>query len=253
MGKNITLALTAKWPSYPTRLDWIYQNGFAAEYAPDPENPDHLHQQIDPYLKLGLPIRFHGYLPGYEIGHQDPVEAEKGLLIHKRILDQIHGRGEQVLTIHIGLNHQTSIDPDTALRNLGELVDYGNSLGITVCLENLRRGITSDPHVVADWAKRTGAMVTFDIGHAVSCDHVQNGSLTVLAFSEILSSRLYEVHLYGSESDRHYPPKGIEEIREILDRCLDTDCVWWTIELDDYDEALYTRGLVQEYLKEVDT
>jgi sugar phosphate isomerase/epimerase len=251
MDENITIALTAKWPSYPTRLAWIYEHGFALEYAPDPEHLELLHRQIDPYLSLGQAIRYHGFLPGYEIGHQDPAEAEKGLAVHKQVLDQIHGKGEQVLTVHIGLDPQMPIDPDMAIRNLGNLVDYGNSLGITVCLENLRRGITSNPQTVADWAKETGAMITFDIGHAVSCARVQNGTLTALTFLETLSSRLYEVHLYGSESDRHYPPKGIEAIRDLLDRCLDTDCVWWTIELDDYNEALYTRDLVLKYLEEV--
>lgn len=250
MNHDLTIALTAKWPTYPARINWIYENDFALEYAPDPEHLNHLPQQIDPYLKLGLPIRYHGFLPGYEIGHQDSVEAGKGLTVHKQVLDQIHGRGEQVFTIHIGLNSRVSIDPDRALRNLQTLVDHGNSLGITVCLENLRRGYTSDPQIVADWAEKSGAMITFDIGHAVSCDRVQNGKLTALEFLETVSKRLYEVHLYGREADRHYPPSGIEPIRDLLDCCLNTECHWWTIELDDCDEALYTRRLVTNYLKE---
>jgi sugar phosphate isomerase/epimerase len=251
MNKIPTIALTAKWPSYPARLEWIYENSFALEYAADPENLNLLHQQIDPYLELGQAIRYHGFLPGYEIGHRNPAEAEKGLTVHKQVLDQIQGHGEQVLTVHIGLRPQMPIDPEVAVRNLGELVEYGRSLGIIVCLENLRRGITSDPHIVADWAEETGAMITFDIGHAVSCDRVQGGKLTALSFLEILSSRLYEVHLYGSESDRHYPPNNIGAIGDLLDRSLETDCRWWTIELDDYEEALYTRDLVLEYIKEV--
>ncbi|MDY6866740.1 MAG: hypothetical protein SVT56_02375 [Chloroflexota bacterium] len=251
MERNPTIALTAKWPTFPARLDWIHKNGFALEYAPDPDRLNLLHQQIDPYLEKGLRIRYHGYLPGYEIGHHHPIEAEKGLIVHKKVLDQIKGRGEQIFTIHIGLNPNDPIDSDTALINLRKLVNYGNSLGITVCLENLRRGITSDPYVVADWSKKTGAMTTFDIGHAVSCDRVQNGTLTALSFLKIVSERLCEIHLYGREGDRHYPPERIEQIRDLLDFCLDTDCHWWTIELDDYDEALFTRRLVQDYLKEV--
>ena len=34
----------------------------------------------------------------------------------------------------------------------------------------------------------------------------------------------------------------------IVDRLLDTQCRWWTIELDDYDDALYTRALLLDYL-----
>lgn len=251
MNTNPTIALTAKWPTYPERLDWILENGFALEYAPDPEDLNHLPQQIDPYLRQGLRIRYHGFLPGYELGHRDPVEARKGLAKHKQVLDNIQGRGEQVFTIHIGLNPEDPIDPDKAIKNLRKLVHYGKKLGIIVCLENLRRGLTSNPNIVVDWANKTDAMITFDIGHAVSCERVQNGDLTPLEFLKIVSNRLFEIHLYGSERDRHYPPEGIEPIRNLLAFSWKQNCDWWTIELDNYDEALYTRHLVLDHLKEV--
>jgi len=207
-----------------------------------------LGEQIDPYLEAGVTTRYHGFLPGYEIGHQDHEVAERGLRVHRAVLDSMCGRGEQVITFHVGLDSEDPIDPDRAVENLTRLVKYGLGLGITVCLENLRRGPTSDPRTVAEWARASGAMVTFDVGHAVSCQLVERGRISVLDFLDILADRLHEVHMYERETDRHYPPQDMTILGSIVDRLLETECGWWTIELDDYAEALATRKLLLDYL-----
>jgi sugar phosphate isomerase/epimerase len=242
------MALTARWSAYPDRLRWIAEHGFALEYAADPEALDMLAEQIDPYLEAGVPIRYHGFLPGYEIGHQDPEIAERSVRVHMAVLDSIHGRGEQVITFHVGLGPGDPINPDRAVENLTRLVGYGRRLGITVCLENLRRGPTSDPKNVAEWAQASGAMVTFDIGHAVSCQLVESGEIGILDFLDILADRVHEVHMYERETDRHYPPQDMTILGPIVDRLLEMECSWWTIELGDYAEALATRKLLLDYL-----
>ena len=245
-----TIALTAKWFTYPDRLNWILGHDFALEYAPDPQHLDQLPQQISPFLTKSVPVRFHGFLPGYEIGHADPKMAAKGLRGHKAVLDAIQGLGEPVLTIHVGLKPDDPIDPQRAIENLAALVAHGNALGITVCLENLRRGYTSHPEIVANWAEKTGAAITLDLGHAASCDDVKTGKCTSLDFIAAFADKLHEIHLYGTETDRHHPPQNITEISSLLDQILQTHCQWWTIELDDYEEVLFTRQMVLEYLKE---
>ena len=121
------------------------------------------------------------------------------------------------------------------------------ALGITICLENLRSGPTSNPETVAEWARESGAMITLDIGHAVSCQRVKEGTLTPLDFVETLADRLHEVHMYEREENRHYPPQDMSVLGPIVDRLLDTQCRWWTIELARYDEALATRRLLLGY------
>ncbi len=246
---SITLALTAKWPTYPKRLDWIVENGFALEYAPDPEKLESFSTRIDPYLQKGVPVRYHAFLRGYEIGHSDQALAERGLYMHKKMMDHILGKGEPVMTIHIGLNQKDPIDNNTAIKNLKNLVDYGKALDMTVCLENLRTGPTSDPATVWEWAEKAGSQITLDIGHAVSSDRVKHGLVTPYDFINTFADRLHEIHLYGKETDRHHPPKELSEIKGILDIAVETKCDWWTIELDDYDEVLFTRQLVSGYLK----
>jgi sugar phosphate isomerase/epimerase len=232
----------------PDRLAWIAENGFALEYSPNPEVFETLPAHVDPLLKAGVPVRYHGFFPRYELGHADAETAERALGVHVAALEAMHGRGEQVITVHVGLKREVPLDPDRVVTNLSRLVERARDLGITVCLENLRRGPTSDPETVVEWARQSGAMITLDVGHAVSCQRVQEGALTPLDFVELFTDRLHEAHVYEREEDRHYPPRDMSVLGPIVDRLLETHCTWWTIELNDYDEALATRSLLLDYL-----
>jgi sugar phosphate isomerase/epimerase len=247
-----TIALSAKWYAYPDRFNWIAEHGFAIAYAPDPNDFGSLPEHVDPLLKAGVAVRYHGFFLGYEFGHQDAAAAARGLRLHLAALEAMHGRGEQVITVHVGLNRDDPIDPAHAIKNLTIMVNRATELGITICLENLRRGPTSHPETVVTWARTAGSMITLDIGHANSSEHVQSGELSVIDFVDAFSDRLVEVHMYERETDRHYPPKDMTIIGPIVDRLTETPCTWWTIELDDYAEALSTRSLLLDYLQAQD-
>jgi sugar phosphate isomerase/epimerase len=122
-------------------------------------------------------------------------------------------------------------------------------MGINICLENLRRGPSSDPETVVAWAEASGTMLTLDVGHMLGCDQVESGVLAVPEIVEMFAGRLAEVHIYESETDRHYPPQDMTILGPIIDRLRATQCTWWTIELDDYAEALATRALLLDYLE----
>ena len=246
-----TIALSAKWHTYPDRFHWAAEHGFALEYTPNPEAFDLLPQHTDPFLEAGVPVRYHGFFPGYEMGHQDAATAEHAMRVHMAALEAMHGRGEQVITFHVGLRRKAPIVSDRAVENLSKLVEYGRGLGITICLENLLRGPTRHPENMVAWARESGAMITLDIGHAISCQRVQSGELTALDFVEMVADRLFEVHLYERETDRHHPPQDMTLLGPIVDRLLTTRCTWWTIELDDEAEALATRYLLLNYVGQV--
>jgi sugar phosphate isomerase/epimerase len=246
-----TIALSAHWHAYPDRFAWIAEHGFALEYSPNPEAFNALPAHVDPLLAAGVPVRYHGFFPDYEIGHADGDAAERAVRVHIAALEAIHGRGEQVITLHVGLNRQVPLDPGRVVANLARLVQHAAGLGITVCLENLRRGPTSAPETVVAWARQSGAMITLDVGHAVSCQRVQDGELTALNFVEMFADRLCEVHMYEREAGRHHPPQDMSVLGPIVDQLLTTRCAWWTIELNDYDEALTTRRLLLDYLQHV--
>jgi len=244
----LTIALSARWHTYPDRFRWIAEHGFALEYTPDPEAFDLLPRHVDPFLNTGIPVRYHGFFPDHEIGHPDSAMAERAVSLHVAALEAMHGLGEQVITFHVGIHWKAPIIPGRVVENLARLVEHAHGLGITVCLENLRRGPTSHPENVVAWARSSRAMITLDVGHAVSCQRVQSGELTALDFVEMFADRIYEVHMYGRETDRHHPPQDMTILGPIVDRLLATQCTWWTIELDDYAEALATRTLLLDYL-----
>jgi len=244
-----TLALSAGWQTYPDRFDWIAAQGFALTYAPNPEAFDALPGHLDPYIERGVPIRYHGFLPGYEIGHREPEAAGAALGMHLQMLEALQGRGNQVLTVHIGLRRDDPLDPDRAVQNLAALVERAQEMGITVCLENLRTGPTSHPETVVAWARAAGAMLTLDVGHMLSSWHVRSGAWAALDVVDRFAGRLVEVHMYEQETDRHHPPRDMRVLGPVVDRLLTTRCTWWTIELDDYAEALATRALLVNYLE----
>ena len=96
-------------------------------------------------------------------------------------------------------------------------------------------------------------MITFDVGHAVSSRCVIDGELTALDFLQMVAPRLVEVHVYERELDRHYPPSDMTVLGPVIDFLVKTNCRWWTVELDDYAEALATRELLLDYLRKGDT
>jgi len=244
-----TIALSAKWHMFPERLDCIAAHGFAVEYTPHPQRLHLLAAHVDPLLEAGVPVRYHGFFPEHELGHADPLIADRALHTQKAALDAIQGRGEQIITLHVGLDPRAPLDPHRVTENLSKLVAHGRELGITVCLENLRRGPTSDPATVTEWARASGAMITFDVGHAVSCQRVQDGELTPLDFVEAFADRLCEVHMYERENDRHHPPADMVLLGPIVDRLMATACTWWTIELDRCAEAVKTESLLLRHLR----
>jgi sugar phosphate isomerase/epimerase len=243
-----TIALSAPWYTHPDRFAWIAEHGFALEYTPNPEALDLLPKHLDPFLCLGVPVRYHGFLPGYEIGHVEAAVAERALGVHLDVLEAIQGRGNQVITVHIGLRPEDPIQPAVAVEGLTKVVQRGQELGIIVCLENLRRGVTSDSETVVAWARLSGTMLTLDVGHMLSCQQVQSGAIAALDFVDMFADRLVEVHMYEREADRHYPPQDMKFLGPIVERLLATRCSWWTLELDDYAEALATRALLLEYV-----
>lgn len=244
-----TIALSAHWHTYPVRFEWITEHGFAAEYSPNPQAFDRLPVHIGPFLETGVPVRYHGFFPRHEFGHADAVTAERAVQVHLSALEAMQGRGEQIIGLHIGLNPEVPLDLGRAVTNFSRLVHRARDLDITVCLENLRRGPTSDPETVVEWARESGSMITLDVGHAVSCQRIRDGELTPRDFVDIFADRLLEAHMYERETDRHHPPRDMIVLGPIVDGLMNTQCRWWTIELDDLDEALSTRMLLVDYLQ----
>ena len=244
----LTIALSVIVAEYPEKFELARKNEFALEYTPDPLLPEMIRVHVEPYIQTGIPVRYHTRFFDYELGNEDPDKAAEALLIHKNVIDEIVGYGEQVVTVHLNLNKSTPFNTRTAVNNLKELSKYAKEKGIALCLENLKKGPTSYPENVIDWAEEADTMITMDLGHAISSDYVCSGNITVEEMVSMFKPRLHEVHMYAKEEDRHYPITDITGMTSIIDSLLTTECRWWTIELDDINEAFDTRKKILDYL-----
>jgi sugar phosphate isomerase/epimerase len=246
--RRLTIALSIQAHDPPERFNRAGEADFAVEYTPDPLAPELIERQVKPLLAGGLPVRFHCRFAAFEMGNADPEKAAEALAVHKRAFQAITGLGEPVVTVHLSLSRRIPFDSDIAVANLTRLTEYGRKRGLTVCLENLRRGPSSDPNNVLDWTETSGARITLDVGHAVSSEYVREGRATVPGIIGKFHDKLHEVHIYAKEEDRHYPIVDMTGFTPIVDRLLTTGCDWWTIELEDFGEALDTRRRLLEYL-----
>jgi sugar phosphate isomerase/epimerase len=252
LGPKITLAVSATWRHGAERLDWIAANGLACAYTPNPQRLDLISGQLTCYLKHGMAVRHHGYFPGAEIGHAHPGAAEAATRLHFKAMEAIQGLGEPLMTVHIGLDQKLPLDHRRAVQNLTRLVRYGKKIGVTISLENLRRGPTANPSTLLEWARRSGAGITLDVGHAVSSECVRREETSVEEIIDLTAERIAEVHLYEFETDRHWAPRSMDILGPIVDKLVTVDCPWWTIELEDTGEVLRTRRLLSEHFQKTD-
>ena len=246
---EVQLAVSASWRHGSERMNWILANGLGCAFAPNPDRLDSMSSQLDSYIRRGMSVRYHGYFPGKEIGHAHPGAAEDAMRLHFNAIDAMRGVGEQLMTVHVGLDPTLPLNPRRAVKNLTRLVRYGKKAGVAISLENLRRGPTSDPRELLEWARRSGSGITLDVGHAVSSQCVRRKEIRVEQIVDLVAERLAEVHLYESETDRHWAPLTMDILGPIVDKLIAVDCRWWTIELEDTSEVLNTRQLLADYFE----
>ncbi len=244
---EIQLAVSAAWRHGRERMDWIMANGLGCAFAPNPDRLDSMQTQLVSYIRRGMSVRYHGYFPGKEIGHAHPEAAEDAMRLHFKAIDAMQGIGEQLMTVHVGLDPTLPLNPRRAVKNLTRLVRYGKKAGVAISLENLRRGPTADPLELLEWSRRSGSGITLDVGHAVSSQCVRRREISVEQIVDLVAERLMEVHLYESETDRHWAPRTMDILGPIVDKLIFVDCRWWTIELEDTRDVLSTRHLLADY------
>lgn len=200
-----------------------------------------------------LEVRYHCPFFQIDLGHDDPAQAKQAESIFKRIIRMVSRAGGRYLSIHIGLGHNSTepLSWETTIANLGNLVRFGADHQVKVCLENLAWGWTSKPNLFEKLIRLSGAGVTFDIGHARVCESVQSQQYAVEDFVTPHPRRVFNAHIYHEEipGKGHLPPERIEEIEDRLALLSRVGCDWWAIEIKEPGPLLFTRGLIEAYLK----
>ena len=199
-----------------------------------------------------IEVRYHCPFNRIDLGHSDPWQAKEAETIFRRIIRLVSKAKGKYLTIHIGLGHDSTepLSWEASIDNLRRLVQYGANLGVRVCLENLAWGWTSRPHLFEKLIRRSGAAVTFDIGHAHACDSVCSHHYAIEDFVAPHSDRVFNAHIYHTERSGlgHVAPDRIEDIEDRLALLQEVGCEWWVIEIKEVDRLLQTKEIVQKYL-----
>jgi sugar phosphate isomerase/epimerase len=200
-----------------------------------------------------LELRFHCPFMRVDIGHEDPGKGERAVGIFQRIIQLVSKAGGKYLTLHIGLGRDTTkiLSWSDTIDNLRHMVRYGAERGVVVCLENLAWGWTSKPNLFEKLVRRTGAGVTFDIGHAHACEAVRSQQYAAEDFVSPHPDRTYNAHVYHTEISGvgHLPPENPGQLQDRLEVLQRIGCCWWTLEVKDVEGLLKTKSVVETFLK----
>jgi sugar phosphate isomerase/epimerase len=199
--------------------------------------------------KSGLPSRFHAPCQDVEIAHLDPEIARAALSYLKMYIGFIKVFPGTHLNLHVGSRSisESELSWETGVSFLKELVSFGKEQGVTVCIENLKKGWTSRPEKLAALVEATGAGITLDIGHARAALKFADSKLSVAEYAEPFAKSIQNVHLYEIESveGRHIEPENLDVIRPTINWLLDKGILWWVIELTQYETMLNTKRMLE--------
>ena len=132
---------------------------------------------------------------------------------------------------------------------------FGDKKKLTICLENLPSGWTNNPSSFLEIIKKTGASVTFDLGHANSSPWVINNQGSNVQFLRsiapyIINAHVYEIEKIGEKTLQayHVAPNNLDLLRPLLLELIGTKCDWWVIELKVQDLVDHTLSLLRSFL-----
>jgi sugar phosphate isomerase/epimerase len=199
-----------------------------------------------------LEVRYHCPFYQVDLGHHNPREAQAAERIFRHIIRLVSKAGGRYLSIHIGLGRDSTepLSWDETIDNLGRLVGFAHNQRVTLCLENLAWGWTSRPNLFEKLIRKSGAGVTFDIGHAYACEAVRSQLYSIEDFVTPHADRVFNAHVYHRELEGigHEPPARLEDIKDRLAVLNAVGCEWWVIEINEKEGLLQTKRIIEEYL-----
>lgn len=205
---------------------------------------------LDAALSTGLPSGFHGPCHDIELGHKDPFVAATARQYLKMYIDFVTPLGDTHMTLHIG-SRSISMDEmswEHACEGLREVTQYGLERGVTICLENLKQGWTSEPQKLAELAEYAGAAITFDVGHARGSAPLREGRMTLDEYIRPFAGMIKNMHVYELETlaGKHMEPVDLNGIGDFLRWASAQGITWWVIELDTYEAMVRVKQLLDE-------
>lgn len=227
-------------------VDWTFTVGDVPSTEPEEQELRRKIQALSP-----LEVRYHCAFSGVDLGDEDHERAESAFALFKRACRTVAGLMGRYMTIHLGLGRldYEDLSWDRSIRRLASLVAFGQTMGVTVCLENLASGWSSRPELFEKLVRRSNASVTLDIGHARMSPSVQSQRFDVEDLVTPHHRKVLNAHIYHEErDDRHTAPGSLADLEDRLHLLTCLPCDWWVLELREEKALLETLRVVREFL-----
>lgn len=194
---------------------------------------------------------FHLPFLDVEVASRDPVWAQASTLMLKSYLQVLGQLTPAYLNLHVATDaYEDEADPKTAIRNIKELVKAADDFGLTICVENVRRGVTSDPSIYREIVVESGAKATIDIGHARGSDYVLKTKTDPMEFVRGIEDRIVTAHIYAFEDDQgHHPITEPTEVEDFLAAFAANNVEYWVLEHHSEETFVVTLEAVRSWLK----
>ncbi len=196
---------------------------------------------FDRMAASGMAALYHAPYTDLEVAHKNAALARQSLGMLRTCLEALPAEGTPVFTVHVGSKGipVEELSWDHAVGNVRSLVQAGSARGITVAIENLATGWTADPWAMGELCARSGARMTFDLGHCLASEPVRTGGKRVTEILDDLAKFIVQVHVYGAETDggRHVVWKDLAPVKPALRHLAQLPSFWWILDVDDAGEA----------------
>lgn len=197
----------------------------------------------------GMAARYHAPYTDLEVAHKNASLARQSLAVLRSYLEVIPAEGEPVFTVHVGSKGIPieELSWDHAVGNLRSLVQAGASRGITVAVENLATGWSADPWAMGELCGRSGARITFDLGHCLASEVVQKAGKPLTEIVDSLAKFIVQGHIYGVEhaDGRHSAWKDLEAVKPVLRHLAQFPSFWWILDVDELREAAALKEQIE--------
>ena len=200
-------------------------------------------------LAPGMAVRYHAPYTDLEVAHGNASLARHSLAVLRSYLEVLPADGNPVFTVHVGSKGipLTDLSWDYAVGNLRSLVQAGSARGITVAVENLATGWTADSWAMGELCSRSGARITFDLGHCLASDAVRKEGKRLTEIVDSMAKFIVQGHIYGVEhpDGRHTAWRDLEVVKPVLRHLAQFPDFWWILDVDEMRDATLLKEQIE--------
>lgn len=205
---------------------------------------------IKDYVKhQDINICFHLPYSFYEVADEDQQIRKTSIDVLKRHIQYAANISASTTdaVLHVGTTASSKLE--IACESLEELSLFANSLGVTLCVENLIYGLTSFPDNLKKILLVEGIKFCFDMGHADVVSHKIPNFIDLMA-EDIKNCQ--HVHAYKTEIDFYHVP--FDDYNQLISSSLantvrDSNCKWVTLEIEDLQQQLLQEQFWRTFVK----